>query len=575
MTILSNKNNNYKKDLNSVDKLVNILDFITLDDSDDSDEDSTNGTGAGMREGEEEEEEETKKSDDDILQKTKEPYKDYQFQKDHVNNIVNILSKRYFCLDASETGLGKTRCAIMVAKQLGMKLFVCCPKASLSSWYRELIKADYLSNTITVTNFDVLRLGKWFDIESEVKKPTTKNNPNFWTQLKTKPCPYLKKVQISSGTSTITNFEWNLPNRILLACDEAHKAKNKKTQNAGLLIGLRKFINLQPAVGNDRRAMLLTATPIEKEKNIPFLLYLLGYLLDTKDYKKFMKNRSIASLHRLLFNKQIDGKINRYLAASRMNRETASAEFEFVPVSDVKAEIFDMPEEIKVLIEKKNNNIRRALIALNEKRLLDGIYPLVIILRNRQEIEALKVESYIYFAREKLREGLSVLIFLNFIESLLMIEKAFLGEGKYIYERDGGTVDEQGKLKKVVSLVKILGKQPSHERANCEHLFQTNKANLLLATLGAGAASISLHDVNGAYPRYSFVSMPWSCTELKQAFGRTDRVGSLSNSTYRILCCAGTIEEYVATKLNEKFVNMDLFLKGKEPEDILFKLVDT
>jgi len=497
-------------------------------------------------------EKETVPQDDELIPKTIGAFKDYQFQKEHIGNMLSIFQRRFFCLDVSQTGLGKTRCAIMTAKALGYKMIICCPKPAMSSWYRELKKVDYLDNVLTVTNFDVFRLGKWFDLSSAKNKAT---NPDFWTELKSTPCPYIKK-SVNPATN-ITEFAWDLPNNVLVVCDEAHKAKNKKTQNAGLLIGIRKFISQQEPETNHRRVLLLTATPIEKEKNIAFLLYLLGYISKVGEYRSFMKTRTIADVHRLLFSQKLGIGMNKFIAASRMTMELAKKEFQFVPIADIRCELLDMPEEVREKIEQKNTEIRIALEAIKLKKEIDGTCALVVLLRARQEIEALKVDSYIYLAREKLKQGYSVLVFLNFRESVHLVEDAFRGDERFL--REEGAND----IKTVVKIAKIIGGQKPQERLAAEEMFQTGKANLLLCTISSGGASISLHDTDGGRPRYALVSTPWSASDVVQLCGRTNRVGSMSHPIYRILFCRKTVEEIVARKLDEKMGDMDTFISGK------------
>ena len=64
----------------------------------------------------------------------------YDYQKPHTAKIIQTLYKNN-CLDTSNafldtsgTGSGKTYCALIAAKALGLKPFVVCPKPVIYSW---------------------------------------------------------------------------------------------------------------------------------------------------------------------------------------------------------------------------------------------------------------------------------------------------------------------------------------------------------------------------------------------------------------------------------------------------------
>ena len=56
-----------------------------------------------------------------------------KYQIEHTKNLINIIKKNKTCLDASDTGTGKTYCAIALCKQLNLKPFIICPKSVISS----------------------------------------------------------------------------------------------------------------------------------------------------------------------------------------------------------------------------------------------------------------------------------------------------------------------------------------------------------------------------------------------------------------------------------------------------------
>ena len=57
---------------------------------------------------------------------------DYQVL--HVQNLVNCLKKNNIVLDTSDTGCGKTYCALATCKQLNLRPIIFCPKTIMNNW---------------------------------------------------------------------------------------------------------------------------------------------------------------------------------------------------------------------------------------------------------------------------------------------------------------------------------------------------------------------------------------------------------------------------------------------------------
>ena len=101
-------------------------------------------------------------------------------------------------------------------------------------------------------------------------------------------------------------------------------------------------------------------------------------------------------------------------------------------------------------------------------------------------------------------------------------------------------------------------------------LFRSKK-RVLLVSLQAGGAGISLHDVNGIAPRHAIISPSYSAIDLVQAVGRIWRAGSKSKATQRIVYAAGTIEEEIAASVTAKIANIENINDGDLLPDCLAK----
>lgn len=569
-------------------------------------------------------------------------FQSFCFQTQHIDKLLSILKRNHVALDASQTGCGKTMCSIKIAQALNYQLFIVCPKPAITTWIRELSRMDMLPHVMTVTNYDILRNGKWYDFQHLLKN---QGDGDLCDQLQSSVCPHIYKKWRTENTRsgrTVRRvyYVWNLPPRTLVIVDEAHKGKNKVTQNARILIGLREHVfqynhltrpslrsmelwnrlhdqyreyqNSNPNINqnnkqdgrcasktplqtthpnvnnltdkqkqqhpyryahvllqflsvmnlhfytgpetgdNEKRILLLTATSIEKSKNVSFLLYLLGYMPDPypTTFRQLGKDitRNLALVHHVLFESEFATASRMTLEQARKEKLSLHGESHMVECT-LETKIITMSEEKRVQIQKQNILIQKALKALAEQRKMDSQHPLTVILRARQEIESLKMDDFIRVTREKLKEGYSVIVYLNFCQSVAIMENEFASQG--------------------IKTAKIVGNQTIVQQKKAEEDFQSNRVKLLLVNISAGSASISLDDVTGKHPRFGLISTPWSATDFRQAMGRADRITTKSNVLYWVLYCANTIEEKMAKWLREKLNQMDMINTGRPSKSLI------
>ena len=74
------------------------------------------------------------------------------YQVPHVDKLVRGLNQYNVVVDASDTGTGKTFCALFTALKLGLKPFIVCPKCVISSWKR--VAKSIGIDPIMVINYD-------------------------------------------------------------------------------------------------------------------------------------------------------------------------------------------------------------------------------------------------------------------------------------------------------------------------------------------------------------------------------------------------------------------------------------
>jgi hypothetical protein len=78
----------------------------------------------------------------------------------------------------------------------------------------------------------------------------------------------------------------------------------------------------------------------------------------------------------------------------------------------------------------------------------------------------------------------------------------------------------------------------------------------MICNIAAGGVGVSLHDLNGNFPRASIVSPNYSAYQLVQALGRVWRQGGLTKSYQRIVFAAGTIEEQACRRVQFRINNL-------------------
>lgn len=151
---------------------------------------------------------------------------------------------------------------------------------------------------------------------------------------------------------------------------------------------------------------------------------------------------------------------------------------------------------------------------------------------------------------EHLENGLSVAVFVNFRSTLEDLAEHFPGAALVWGEQQGA------------------GGMRAREQAI--DAFQSNKTRLILLTNQAGGASISLHDLDGNFPRVGLICPTYSANDLKQVLGRLHRAGGKSKSLQRIIYAAGTVENKVCQSVAKKLAALATLNDGDLAEtDIL------
>lgn len=172
-------------------------------------------------------------------------------------------------------------------------------------------------------------------------------------------------------------------------------------------------------------------------------------------------------------------------------------------------------------------------------------------------IELLKIPLFIELIEEALENDYSVVMFVNYRETISKISKHF-------EKRMGVSVVEGG--------------QSVEFREQNIQDFQCNKKKLIICSITAGGVGISLHDLHGNHPRQSIISPTWSGQDLVQAVGRIHRAGSKTPALQKIVYCAKTFEEKICKLIDRKLKTISGINSGDlrqlDIEEIIMNIED-
>lgn len=424
----------------------------------------------------------------------------FEWQKSHSETLIDSLLVNGYAKDGSDTGTGKTVIALTVARRLGLKPFVICPKAVVPSWTEWAHK--FLYSTPHVYNYEKIRTG----------------NTRFYTKNK----------------QTKRAGQWSIdPAKTLLIFDEDHRCKSAKSENAKLMIAAKE---------RGIPTLSLGATSCSN----PVEMRALGYLLDMHNdagwWNWCLKNgckrgvfggltfRGYASvLKRLHDHIYKDGRGSRIRI-----KDLPPGSF---PETLIVADGYDLGAESSKEIDLIYSDLKAELAELEDKKAEDEYNPLTEQLRARQEVELHKVPIFTELTRDAIESGNSVVIFVNFRATLEALTKRVSGLGDISF---------------------IYGAQGDYTRDLEAKKFQKDETRICLCMTQAGGTGLSLHDENGDFPRVSLISPSFSAIDLRQALGRIHRATGRTPSIQKIVFANDTVEMRVCKAVRQKLNNIDL-----------------
>ncbi len=415
------------------------------------------------------------------------------YQIPHCLSLIYSFENSNIIIDASDTGTGKTYCSLAVCKQFKLKPIIICPKSVIENW--NLVCQYFEIEPENIINY-----------ERVINTSFSKDNQQTY--------PF---VIFNKETKT---YEWLLyPNHIVIL-DEVHRCKNSKTLHSKLLVSLRSLNN---------KVIMLSATLADKIKLFKNFGYVMKFYDGVNGFTPWIK--TLAKPH----GGDIAIALNKKLFPSYGGRMKIKDLGDMFPKNDVRAKCYQMTNADK--IAEQYRMIESAYNSIKEKA-ESAEYILPKIIRARQAIELLKVPTFIQLIKENLSNGKSLVVFVNFNQTLRTIA-------------DELYID-----------CTVHGEQTIQERMQNIKDFQANKKNIIILNTKAGGVGISLHDLLGSHQRVAIISPTWSAQDFIQAIGRIHRAGAKTDAIQHIVFCEGTIEEFICSTLKYKLENLSKLNDG-------------
>jgi superfamily II DNA or RNA helicase len=298
----------------------------------------------------------------------------FEYQQTSVQMGVASMNRYNRVLLGHSTGVGKTFCALGIARELGKRIAVVCPKPITTDWHR----------AAKMMGVEVFEICGW-----EWAK-TGKSQLGRWT------CNEKK------------TFRFMLPDDVLLVFDEVHRGKGEATQNAFLV---------RDSVNQNVSAIALSATIADDPTKLWAIGQFLGLHQGGKDYFRFLSQNGCRKTR---FGMQFTGghsvlkKLHSRIYPEKGNRLRHSDLGDAFPETMIKARAFDMDNARKIAGEYDDLCNR-----IEELRMQENFSANVLAeqTRARQRIEMLKAPAVAAMARDLIEEGNSIFIAVNYTET--------------------------------------------------------------------------------------------------------------------------------------------------------------
>lgn len=478
----------------------------------------------------------------------------YPTQQVHVQNAINIFKERKCIIDTSVMGSGKTLTSCVIAKNLGLSLYVVGLKSTFGNWKN-------ISNVFDVKLKDIIT----YQTLRSVKNVQPKHG-------------LLRK---SMGYFRVTDKYKDLCKEgVLIIFDESQNAKNDTAQYKACK-ALSKYICNEPETKS--RVMFLSGTPFDKEEHSVQYINMMGFMkcnnLYEYDnicnvYKQTGLNELLTHANMLNPQKALEIQNNYPIAWNLGNKIVKSLIYTLV--YNLFIEIYKplhfitMPEPVLQCIR----DIKNGYYTIENKEDLDDIYKgLEKLTRCIKEKENGKLDyNELTNALVLLENGK-----LNNIAKLTLNDLMCKDKNKkvVIFVNYKKSITRLQDLLRDYSPLILEGSTKTEDRARIMEEFQNpnNDHRVFIANTRCGGIGVSLHDTNGGFPRTTYIIPTFNIIDLHQAIFRTIRVGTKSLCTVRFVYAKNkNIDDLKELKLLTVLARKSVVMKSVLNEKVLLPI---
>lgn len=445
----------------------------------------------------------------------------YPYQVTAVAHLCQALVDHGHACDGSDTGTGKTYTALGTAREMGLTPAIVCKKAGIAGWKKAM-------NLFKIKPFFVVN----------------------WEQAKNGKFQAVARSKDPWSGDYVYKWDKTLMRGKLLIFDEQHMANHTGSQNCSLYISSRGIPSLSlSATFADRperlQALFHVIGAVEWDKFTSWLQARGAFVNTYNQIESLSARQDMLELNKFLYPRfgyrvsYNHPEVKKFFPSAITQTMVISlSEKKRVEQNDLynkmMLKVFELKKKLDEYKQKKKEDRDS-----REANSLKGL-ALAANTRYRQIAELMKADALVELTREYLYEGKSVVIFVNYKDTLFYLSEKMKCKNLIYGEQHADKIDRQAVL----------------------DAFQTNRIRLLLAMVDAGGTSLDLHDLQGGHQRVSLICPTYNPVTLKQVCGRTHRAGSKTKPIIKLVYAYGTIEEKVADKVNRKIGNISALNDG-------------
>jgi ERCC4-related helicase len=239
-------------------------------------------------------------------------------------------------------------------------------------------------------------------------------------------------------------------------------------------------------------------------------------------------------VHRHLFNFSQIG--------SRLTRNEMGALF---PENEIICDAYDMGANSE-RIQAAYDIMEREIAKVERQTANYSAHIFAQIMKMRRTVETLKVPTLIDMTEDLVDEGKSVIVFVNFTETI---------------ETIGARLEQTRRFRDKNLIGYVYGERTQRQRDIDIDAFQADQRRVMLVNILC-AESIGLHDITGVYPRATLINPSFSAIKVLQAMGRAHRQGGRYKVYQRFVFADQTYENRICDKLSGRLDNLELLNNG-------------